>query len=148
MTTAVLPVFDLMSAEASEHASLDGSARLARMAEELVAGVLAAFRQVEQLDRLPPGSQEPFRKDVAIMLRLAYSQCAQDAEQVLQRVSRLEKRGKQIAGAEALRDALGRTQAMLSVSLEDISEAQQQGRQGNVRAAEELRRELRARLHQ
>jgi hypothetical protein len=128
-------------------------ARLTQFAESLVRSVLDDLDRVELFERaVRPADDhddnEPrFDRDAAVLVRFSYEECMKHAEQVLQRVNRLESRGHQIQGADTLRDAHGRLSAMLSVSLDQVALAQEQAKRGEVHPATELRHELRDRLH-
>jgi hypothetical protein len=140
-----LPLFDLMAASA------EPKARLHEIAEKIVASAIKGFEQIQELDETCVSSAAPgddaFDTEAAVVLRLMYEERAQEAERILSRVARLERAGRNVEGADALRDWHGRTMAMLSVSLEDIARGMEQSKQGNVVMAGEIRDELQSRLH-
>ena len=125
--------------------------RLTQFAQSLVQSVLDDVERVRLFERaVEPSADDDavrFDRDVAVLVRYSYEECMKRAEQILQRVDRLQSRGHKIKGAEKLRDAHGELAAMLDVSLEDIAHAQQQANHGKAHPASELRNELRARLH-
>jgi hypothetical protein len=76
-----------------------------------------------------------------------YEQWARDAQLLLERVEHLQLQSGRVALADALRRAHGRTRARLSVSLEDMEESLRDLREGRTVPIEEVRRELRLRVH-
>jgi len=126
--------------------------QLTQFAESIVKSVLDEIDGVSLFEKSvengkPDEHDFTFDRDIAVLVRYSYEECIKQAEQVLQRVNRLEQRGYKIKGAEKLRDEQGRLSAMLSVSLEDVDEAMGHASQGKVRSLGELRNELQARLH-
>ncbi|MDB5172319.1 MAG: hypothetical protein JWO87_560 [Phycisphaerales bacterium] len=132
-------------------ASAEPQARLYEIAEKIVASAIQGFEQIQELDETCVSSGAPdddaFDTEAAIVLRLMYEERAQEAERILTRIARLERAGRNVEGADTLRDWHGRTMAMLSVSLEDIARGIEQSKQGNVVMAGEIRNELQSRLH-
>src|SRR6476661_6228745 len=94
--------------------------RLTQFAQSLVQSVLDDLDRVKlfegSVEHSEPDKAFPFDRDVAVLVRYSYEECMKRAEQVLERVSRLEARGHKIKGAEKLRDSHGALAAMLSVS--------------------------------
>jgi hypothetical protein len=131
--------------------SRQAKGRLTQFAQSLVQSVLDDLDRVKlfesSVEKIEPGEAFQFDRDVAVLVRYSYEECMKRAEQVLERVSRLEARGHKIKGAEKLRDAHGGLAAMLSASLEEIAHAQEQAGQGKVHSAAELRHELQTRTH-
>jgi hypothetical protein len=126
--------------------------RLTQFAQSLVQSVLDDLERVwlfeSSVEQNGPAEEVvQFDRDVAVLVRYSYEECMKRAEQVLERVSRLEARGHKIKGAEKLRDAHGALAAMLSVSLEEIAHAREQAGHGKVHSAAELRHELHSRIH-
>ena len=152
---SALPLLDyaLSSATARKgHApSRRAKGRLTQFAQSLVQSVLDDLERVRLFETAVEASEEDdsyrFDRDVAVLVRYGYEECMKRAEQILQRVDRLQARGHKIKGAEKLRDAHGELAAMLNISLEDIAHAQEQATHGKVHPASELRNELRARIH-
>jgi hypothetical protein len=122
----------------------------ARMAKE-ACDEYARLRQYEEdFGDIPKEIED----DDAACLKLlqaiwgAFRRWAKEAEEVLDRIKRLESMGHRVAGSEQLRDCLGRASARLTVTPEEIIESHQQVRRGEVIPAQVLRDELRARLQQ
>ena len=137
-----LPLFDLVLC------SDDDANRAARVAEQLIESTLSELGQIEKIDEsLAPVECRQFDRQAIALLRGMYERWATDAEALLDRVGRLETRFGRIIPAEALRDAHGRTRAMLSVSLDDLEVGHKDAAGGRTVPAEEVRRELRARTH-
>jgi hypothetical protein len=152
---SALPLLDYALSSSSgpkgQRQSRRSKDRLTQFAQSLVQSVLDDLERVRLFETAVETAEEEdnfrFDRDVAVLVRYGYEECMKRAEQVLQRVDRLQARGHKIKGAEKLRDAHGELAAMLGVSLEDIAHAQQQANHGKVHPAAELRNELRARLH-
>lgn len=84
------------------------------------------FELIEPSVPASPADNEPrFDHAVAALVRYHYEESMKHAEQVLQRVERLEARGQRIKGAARLRDAHARLSAMLSVVCDDTPAASQ-----------------------
>jgi len=137
-----LPLFDtVLSSERSPE-------RSARVAAQLVESALSELEQIEKIDQsLAPEDPLQFDRRTVGLLRSMYEQWARETQGLLERVARLEERSGAIAGAQGLRDAHGRTMAMLSISLEHMEEARQQVAEGRLIPIEEVRRELRLKVH-
>jgi hypothetical protein len=132
-----LPLFDVILAS-------DESPERARgFAAQVVRAAIVELDQVEKLDEnlMPEGSSR-YNRQTAVLLRGIYEEWAHQAEGLLYRLGRLEKRSIVVEGAGELRDAYGRTRAMLSVSPEQLEAAQQDLEAGRVTPLEEVRREL------
>ncbi len=113
------------------------------MAARLIRWSLDEYGHIRSVDEMPPHPTDPAERQMFVLMRRAYADWASDAEAVLARVASL-KDGAPIEGRTALEDAVGRTRAMLSVSLEDLDQAEEQIRNGQTVTLEEVRRELRA----
>lgn len=81
----------------------------------------------------------------AYAIRYLYEQWADRAEELLRRVRSLGLHRVLAEQWEKLLDVVGRTRAMLSISLDSLERADEQIRNGDVISIEEVRRELRAR---
>jgi hypothetical protein len=107
----------------------------------------SALRELEQLKRLDdtlmPDSKAASDRPTAVLVRGMYEEWAHQAEALLERVERLQSRSGPVDGYELLRDAHGRTKAMLSVSLEEMEQARRDVAEGRLIPAQEVRRELR-----
>lgn len=132
-----LPLLDVVIS--SDHAE-----RSVGVATRLVEGALGDLRRVELLEEeLAPAGLDQFDRQSVALLRGLYEQWANDARALLDRVAQAERRFGPIAGVEALRDGLGRTLAMLSVSIEDMEAGRRDILEGRMISGEEVRRELR-----
>jgi len=126
-----------------------GSAdRWGPLAMQLIDSALDELRQIEKLDQsLAPQDPLDFDRQTAALIREMYERWVGEAELLLQRVARVESSRGRIASAQLLRDAVGRTRAMLSISLDAMEESRRQVREGRLIPVEEVRRELRAKVH-
>src|SRR5438067_8581014 len=140
MTVMVaLPLFDAVLSERQPE-------RSAKVAAELIRSALGEIRHIENLDEsLAPGDPSQFDRQTVALLRGMYEEWARQAEALLDRVAPLERAGP-IAGAEALRDAQGRTWAMLSIPLDRLERSHKDAVEGRTIPVEEVRRELRHNL--
>jgi hypothetical protein len=150
------PLFDLFAANANslpaESAKQERERQLMTVAASMVAIAIQQFEKIRALDEALASPREvedaAFNTDAAVGLRLMYDEAAQDADRILDRIDRLERRTKKVVtGSNELRDWHGKTMAMLSVSLEDIARGIEQAKRGEVVPASVLRNELRNRLH-
>jgi hypothetical protein len=139
---AALPLFDaVLSAGVSVE-------RPARVAAQVIEAALSDLQQIEKLDAsVAPDDPSQFDLRTASALRQMYEQWARDAQLLLKRVEHLQLQSGRVALADALRRAHGRTRARLSVSLEDMEESLRDLREGRTVPIEEVRRELRLRVH-
>jgi hypothetical protein len=152
---SALPLLDYALSSTTKRkgraSSRQAKGRLTQFAQSLVQSVLDDLERVRLFETAVQPSEDDdafrFDRDVAVLVRYGYEECMKRAEQVLQRVDRLQARGHKIKGAEKLRDAHGELAAMLNVSLEDIARAQEQANHGKLQPGAELRNELRAKLH-
>lgn len=118
------------------------------LASQLVESAMTDLREIERLDKkiLPLG--RPFDRQKVALVREMYNDWAEQTCSLLERISRLEmKAGLTVTGAEDLRDSVGRTRAMLSISLDAMEESERELAEDKVVSLEEVRRELRARSH-
>ena len=139
-----LPLLDLVLA------SEQGSERSARVAVRLLNSALAELQQIEALDASSaPENPEEFDRSTASLLRGMYERWADETEQLLDRVDRLQKStSATIPGADQIRRAHGRTRARLSISLDDMERGVREAAQGDTVPIEEVRRDLRLRIEQ
>lgn len=123
--------------------SSDRAERSIGVAARLVEGALADLRQIEKLEEgLAPASLTQFERQSSALIRGLYEQWANEARALLDRAAQAERRFGRVAGVEALRDELGRTLAMLSVSLDDMEAGSSDLLGGRMTSGEEIRREL------
>jgi predicted transcriptional regulator len=129
--------------------SAQKSGRSTLVASKLIHAALTALQEIEDLDEsLAPDDPLEFDRQTAASLREMYQRWAKEAEALLQRIGLVEKRNGGIAGSKALRDAHGKTMARLSISLDDMEEGLRDIAEGRTVPMEEVRRELRLRVHQ
>jgi hypothetical protein len=145
-------LFDLVERFARDHEPLT-SARLGGLAEKLCRSLADDLERLREYEKeFAAAAAADTDDDDAAELEILrsiwrlYDAWAQEAEQVLSRVNRLEAAGQAINAAAQLREGYGRVRARLSVTPEQIVKAKQQVRQGHVVPVKELRDELRARL--
>lgn len=121
--------------------------RSTRIATHLVRFALDELAQIERLDEnLAPEDPLQFDRPTVAWVRGMYERWADEAESLLARVDEIERHSSQIAGAATLRDAHGRTRAMLSVSLDELEKGGRDIAEGRAVPMEEVRRELRLRV--
>jgi hypothetical protein len=137
-----LPLLDVVLS------SDDGPARSANVAAELVQSALDEIRHIENLDEsLSPSDPSGFDRQTIAALRGMYEEWVTAAEALLDRIARLEHTGASIPSSNALRDARGRTRAMLSLTLDQLEEGHRAAVAGKSIPIEEVRRELRVGTH-
>ena len=135
-----LPVFDavLSSGQTPQ--------RSGRVAAQLVHSALGELCDIQKLeDSVAPEDPLHFDGQTAGLIRGMYEAWTRGAEALLERVAVVERESGTVADAEVLRDALGRTRAMLSVSLDQMERGLRDVAEGRTVPAEEVRRELRLR---
>ena len=126
----------------------DGPKRIEQVAQQLVDCTQHDYQELNKLDEfLTPDDSDSGQIELSAILRAMYDEWSRQAEAVLDKVSIITGTGVVLQRIEELRDAHGRTRAMLSVSLNDIAEARRQAREGRTYKLEEVRRELRTRTH-
>lgn len=140
------PLLDLLRpAEQSRTGLPPNGDELAARAEQLIDFELAEYQRIVDLDlgmgRLSLRFTDP---QGATAMRGLYQQWAGQAEELLRRVRGYGLSGRLGARIEELERATGRTLAMLSISLQSLSDAQEQFKKGETFSLEEVRRELRA----
>ncbi|HEY2588747.1 MAG TPA: hypothetical protein VGI81_23595 [Tepidisphaeraceae bacterium] len=136
-----LPLFDVVMS--SEHAG-----RSTDVARQLVEAALGELDRIGKLDQsLAPADPAQFDRKTAALIRGLYEQWAREAESLLDRVAQAERRFGPVARSRELHDAVGRTAAMLSISLDDMEAARRDVAEGRLFSREEARRELRLGIH-
>ena len=146
---SALPLFDFILSSAGTGPSGTGRPtavdRLARLAERLIASALEELRGIREFDVcLAPASPAEFDRQAAMLLRGMYEQWVRDADAVLDRVGRVTRLGRKVAGADDIRNEQGRVLAMLGTTIDELEESRRLFRTGRTYSAEEVRRELRA----
>lgn len=122
--------------------------RSSAVAAQLVQSALSEYDRIKQLDgELAPRSNAEHDRHTAVLIRGMYEDWARQADALLDRVTRVQKRFGPVADSEKLGDMYGRTRAMLSVTLEQIERARRDVAEGRTIPMEEVRRELRLRTH-
>jgi hypothetical protein len=121
--------------------------RSTRIATHLVRFALDELAQIERLDEnLAPEDPLSFDRPTVAWVRGMYERWAEEVASLLARLDEVETESGAISGAGALRDAHGRTRAMLSVSLDQLERGARDIRDGRTTPIEEARRELRLRV--
>jgi hypothetical protein len=132
-----LPLFDIVI-------SSDRAERSVGVAARLVQGALADLRQIEMLEEgLAPAGLTQFDRQSVALIRGMYEQWANEARGLLDRAAQVGRRFGRVEGAEVLHDSLGRTLAMLSISIDDMETGSREILDGRMISGEEVRRELR-----
>lgn len=132
-----LPLLDVVM-------SSDRAQMVVNMARQLADAALAEVRQIQMIEEgLAPAELTHFDRPTVVLIRGMYEQWAHEAQSLLDRIRRAEQKFGPVPCADELRDALGRTLAMLSVSLEDMEAGRREIAEGRLLSAEEVRRELR-----
>lgn len=132
-----LPLFDVVM-------SSDRAERAITMAGQLAEGAIGELRQIQTIEEgLAPAGLTNFDRPTAALIRGMYEQWAHEAQSLLDRIRDAKPRFGAVLHAEELRDALGRTLAMLSVSLDDMEAGRRDIAEGRVLSSQEVRRELR-----
>jgi hypothetical protein len=145
-TISPTPLLDLLSSPNPRQAGVPGDDNeLAARAEQLIDFALAEHKRIAELDlgmgRLSLRFMDP---QGANAMRGLYQQWAARADELLEGVRRYGLRERLGAKYEELERATGRTWAMLSITLQSLSEADEQFKKGETFSLEEVRRELRA----
>ena len=137
-----LPLFDVILC------SSDAADRSSKMAVQMIESALSELRQIEKIDQsLAPPDPLHFDRETAALIRGMYEKWVGETEALLDRIDQVEKRFGRLTSSESLRDAAGRTRAMLSISLDDMEAARRQIREGRLAPVGEVRRELRIGVH-
>ena len=121
------------------------SERSARIAGELVQASLSQIAHLRRIDEsLAPIDPASFDRRTIALLREMYELWARDAESLLNQMEAVQRRRVNVPGIDELRDAYGRTRAMLSVSLDDLERGHRDAVAGRTVPIGEVRRELRS----
>ena len=135
-----IELFDILS----ERQSLP----IVGLARDMIELLILRFRRIQELDEmLDDISIDSDDRPAANAMREVYRQWADDAEAVIQRVSKLHLKVDTKSLVESLEHSVGRTRARLSLSLDDIAEGERQAERGELIPVAEVRDELRARAH-
>ena len=119
--------------------------RSAHIAAELVQSALSQIEHLRRLDEsLAPTDPTSFDRRTVALLREMYESWATDAEALLKYLDAIQRRRVNIPGIEDLKDAHGRTRAMLSISLDDLERGHRDAVAGRTTPIAEVRRELRS----
>jgi hypothetical protein len=144
-STAAPPLLDLLPGDSSPTGNPARDTALADRAYRLIGFALAEYGSIVELDlgmdRLALRYADP---QGAVAMRRVYQQWVNQTEELLDRVRGHGLRDRLGAKYEELERAVGRTLAMLSVTLESLERADEQFRTGQTQTLEEVRRELRA----
>ena len=121
------------------------SERSARIAEELIESSLSQITHLRRLDEsLAPADPKSFDRRTIALLREMYERWAQDAEGLLIQLEAVQQRRVHIPRLEELKNAHGRTRAMLAISLDDLERGHREAVAGRTTPIGEVRRELRS----
>jgi hypothetical protein len=121
------------------------SERSARIAGELVQASLSQITHLHRLDQsLAPADPKTFDRRTIALLREMYELWAKDAEALLTQLEVVQQRRVHIPRLDELRDAHGRTRAMLAISLDDLERGHRDVVAGRTTPIGEVRRELRS----
>ena len=122
---------------------------LKRLAERLIAGVLADLERVRELEGqclTQDWRDADLHRRLTRSVYELYREWAAEGEQVLARVRPSSGTTASIPRADELEDAVCRVRARLQLTPEQIERATEQVRRGQIIPAKELRNELRARI--
>jgi hypothetical protein len=144
-------LLDVLARQCSTSGNLDAdeSRQLTRLAAELIESSLADLQRLKNYERQYVTHQVAGPEEELELRRLIWDllrQWADDATHLLNGVKSLLHAGLTIEGLNALDDALGRVEARLTVTPQQIAAAIAQAREGQFIPAKELRDELHARL--
>jgi len=118
------------------------------VASQFIAAALTDLDGIGKLDMILMPVGRPMSRQHALLVHGLYSDWALQAESLLTRIERLEHRiGRKLPRADELRDAHGRTRAMLSISVDDMEQARREIAEGKTIPIAEVRRELRIGVH-
>lgn len=123
--------------------------RAARLAGQMIDGLLAERRQICQLEAdFAPADWNDVQAAMGVerSFHALHREWAAEAEQVLVRIRQLIKDGLNVKDAEALEDAYASSLGRLKFTPEKTARGMEQARRGEFTPAEELRNELRARI--
>lgn len=122
---------------------------LTTFAERMVAALRDDYRRLKAYEEDFDFTDLDDERELLILRSIwrAFDHWAQETEGVVARVEKLGPAGKDIEGLEELRDQYCVTRARLTITPDSLIEAKHQDARGEVFTAQELRDELRARLH-
>lgn len=126
-----------------------GKEPVERLAGQLVESSLDDWKRVRQYEAdFTPSNwiDREMAIEIGRSIHALHVQWAGEAEQILSRVEQLMESGCRVPKADALRDAIGMTRALLKLTPEGIAGAMDQVQSGQFTPARELRNELDARL--
>jgi len=142
------PLLDLLAPPPPDAASAAGTPAgpVVDRAVGLLDFALAEYERIRKLDEaLGLLALKYSDRSGALAIRQLYRQWADQSDELLDRVRGYGLRERFAAPFDRLEDAVGRTRAMLSITLESLEQADEEIRTGNVMSLGEVRRELRAR---
>jgi hypothetical protein len=142
---SAIPLFDFIMTEAARAARAGGSMdhnKVQTVTEQLIISALNERSVISAMDIALAGDALESGWTTAVLIRGMYEQWAREAEAVLDRAARVKENGIELARYDELRDAHGRTRAMLKVSLEEIEHRRKTFAQGPVHTREDVRRQL------
>lgn len=140
------PLLDLLSpADITAESGDEGAVSPVEAARSLMMLSMANYVALRQFDQAMGGlALDRRNRPAALAMRGLYEQWSTQAEELLGRLRQLGLRNFAGADFECLATAVGRTRAMMSVTLESLDRADEQIRTGQTFTLEEVRRELRA----
>ena len=132
-----LPLFDVVMSSGRAEGAM-------KMAGELVEGAIGELHRIQRIEEdIAPAGLTNFDRAAVALIRGMYEQWVYEARSLMDRLGQARQKLGDVSRSEELRDALGRTLAMLSVSLDDMEAGRKDLLEGRVHSAEEVRRELR-----
>lgn len=143
-TLSLVDYFMSSTASDDEDSGLPDLDRATSVTTAMTDEALAEYARLDALD-LDLGERNQagaFDRHAALLLTAAYEEWGDRADALLRRVAKLHRRGLTVPRAGELRDAVGRTRAMLKVSIEDLDVAKKQLERGEGIPGEDVRREL------
>lgn len=134
-----LPLLDVVLAS-------DRAERSIEIARQMIDNALLDLRQIQMMeDSLAPAGLTHFDRQTVTILRGMYEHWVDEARPILHRLNETAKRFGKIERVDELRDALGVTLAMLSISIDDMEAGTREIAEGKVITSEEARRAIRLR---
>lgn len=119
-----------------------------RLARRLIESSLTDRIEIEKFDAsLAPEDPLNFDRETAGLIRAMYEQWADDVDSLLTRIAEVERRFGLVAEVALLQEQLGKTRAMLSISLDDMESGCRDIKEGRLHSAAEVRRELHLSTH-
>jgi hypothetical protein len=144
-----IPLLDAIGSAPSTHDVEAPAAVQLRLANELVAAALVEYRHLEALDVCGPTKKwrRLYVRETETQMRQLHEAWLAPARELLTRAREMHKAGRPIERPEELEDVVLLTRGLLMTTLADIEAGREQARRGETFAVEEIRRELRARVH-